>query len=187
MECQVTIAEQNYKIDVPAYLLAQTGFLAKVADRTVRIRWQPLHQVFFVADAEGPQALLERCYRIRSHTLERDMQTGQTVLRFQIAGRDPANITAEIRPMSRARAVKRPGQRTLADKQHSPLTGKLTKLYVRSGQTVQKGDQIAIIEAMKMENKILSELAGTVHRVLVQEQGKVSMGEVIFTIAPPQE
>ena len=65
------------------------------------------------------------------------------------------------------------------------MTGKITKLYVRAGQLVRKGDQVAIIEAMKMENKILSELTGTIHKIHVQEQGKISMGEVIFTISPP--
>ena len=186
MEWEVTIADEKYKIDVPAYLLAQTVISAKVAGKRVRIRWQPLHQVFFIVESDSASPRLERCYRIRSYAIENLVGTERLIVRFQIVGKDSASIEAEISPLSRARAVKRLGQKSIADKQYSPLTGKLTKLYVRSGQTIRKGDQVAIIEAMKMENKIVSELAGVVHKVPVQEQGKVNMGEVIFSIVPTE-
>ena len=51
-----------------------------------------------------------------------------------------------------------------------------------SGQTVQKGDVLCLIEAMKMFNKIKADKAGVVKRVLVNNEQPVEFGAALFVI-----
>ena len=51
----------------------------------------------------------------------------------------------------------------------SPLPGVILDIKVNVGDTVKKGQTIIILEAMKMENSIATDYAGTVKRLLVKE------------------
>ncbi len=54
------------------------------------------------------------------------------------------------------------------------MGGRVVEIAVKPGQTVAKGDVLLVYEAMKMENDINSEMAGTVKRVLVAPDEVVS-------------
>ena len=56
--------------------------------------------------------------------------------------------------------------------------------YVHEGDTVQVGDRVGIIEAMKMMNEIESEVAGRVARILVQNGQPVEYGQPLMIIEP---
>jgi biotin carboxyl carrier protein len=49
----------------------------------------------------------------------------------------------------------------------APLPGKILKVSVKVGDKVKEGDELCSIEAMKMENPLLSPVNGTVKEVLV--------------------
>ncbi|MDR0900975.1 MAG: sodium-extruding oxaloacetate decarboxylase subunit alpha, partial [Methanobrevibacter sp.] len=51
----------------------------------------------------------------------------------------------------------------------STMQGMILKLKVNIGDKVKKGDTLAVIEAMKMENDIQSEVDGTVEEILISE------------------
>ena len=51
----------------------------------------------------------------------------------------------------------------------SPLPGVIISVDVKQGDSVKRGDKVAVIEAMKMENEILSDCDGTVTAVHVQK------------------
>ena len=53
---------------------------------------------------------------------------------------------------------------------------------VKEGQAVKRGQKVAVIEAMKMENDILAESDGTVTAVLVNKGDSVLEGADIVTI-----
>ena len=65
----------------------------------------------------------------------------------------------------------------------SPMMGIVFKLQVKVGATVTKNQEIAVLEAMKMENSIISPCDGTVASIDVKEQDSVSEGQVLMTIA----
>ena len=54
--------------------------------------------------------------------------------------------------------------------------------FVKVGERVEKGQIVAIIEAMKLMNEIESECAGTVAEVLVENGEPVEYGQPIFRI-----
>jgi acetyl-CoA carboxylase biotin carboxyl carrier protein len=63
----------------------------------------------------------------------------------------------------------------------SPSPG--AKPFVEIGQTVNAGDTLCIIEAMKLLNEIEADVAGTVKAVLVENGQPVEYGQPLFVIA----
>ena len=47
----------------------------------------------------------------------------------------------------------------------SPMTGRVVSVAVESGSTVEKGDVVVIVEAMKMENPMKAPRSGVVSEV----------------------
>ncbi len=64
----------------------------------------------------------------------------------------------------------------------SPLQGTVFKVAVEQGATVEEGDLICVIEAMKMENEIVAHRAGKVTVLNVTEGDAVSSGDVLAVI-----
>lgn len=65
----------------------------------------------------------------------------------------------------------------------APMPGTVLKVKVAVGDTVKKGQVLLILEAMKMENEIVSPIDGKV-ALLTAEAGKsVTAGEVMVSIA----
>ena len=57
-----------------------------------------------------------------------------------------------------------------------------SKSFVEVGQTVAVGDILCIIEAMKMLNQIESDKAGTITKVLVENEQPVEFGQPLFVV-----
>ena len=64
----------------------------------------------------------------------------------------------------------------------SPLPGVITKVLVKEGDTVKVGDNLLMLEAMKMENNILAEKAGQIVNVKVKEGESVMQGDKLMEI-----
>lgn len=64
----------------------------------------------------------------------------------------------------------------------SPLPGSIIELKVKVGDTVTKGQTIAILEAMKMENCINAERAGEVKEICVSKGESVLEGTDLIVI-----
>ncbi|CCZ09735.1 MULTISPECIES: biotin/lipoyl-containing protein [Culturomica] len=82
-------------------------------------------------------------------------------------------------------------QETTAVKQEEPITGKVVeapmpgnifKIQVKPGDAITKGQSVIILEAMKMENNIASDYAGTVKRIFVKEGASVQAGAKLIEI-----
>jgi acetyl-CoA/propionyl-CoA carboxylase biotin carboxyl carrier protein len=64
----------------------------------------------------------------------------------------------------------------------APMQGTIVKVLVSVGDSVQAGDAVLVLEAMKMENHINAEMSGTVREVRVQEGDTVGTGDVLVVI-----
>lgn len=64
----------------------------------------------------------------------------------------------------------------------APFPGTVVKVNVTAGQAVKKGDVVAVIEAMKMENEISATVDGTIASVNVQKGASVATDDVIVSI-----
>ena len=62
------------------------------------------------------------------------------------------------------------------------LPGVVLKVLVSNGDTIQEGDVLLVVEAMKMETEIKSPVSGTVSSVDVELGSKVKTGDVLVSI-----
>ena len=65
----------------------------------------------------------------------------------------------------------------------APLAGNIFKVLVKPGQQVAEGENIIILEAMKMETAVSAPRAGTISEVLVNEGDSIAVGAPLVTIA----
>ena len=64
----------------------------------------------------------------------------------------------------------------------APLPGVVTKILVKEGQSVKKGETVLVLEAMKMENNITAEADGTVTGICVSAGDSVMEGTTLIAI-----
>ena len=66
----------------------------------------------------------------------------------------------------------------------APMHGKVLALLVSNGEQVEKGQRLAIIEAMKMEHALTAPRAGRVTGLVVATGSQVAEGFKLMTIEP---
>ena len=64
----------------------------------------------------------------------------------------------------------------------APLAGNVFEIKVAEGQSVNKGDVIMIVEAMKMETEVRTPTSGTVSSILVKKGDAVQVGETLMLV-----
>ena len=87
----------------------------------------------------------------------------------------PAAAAAPAAPKAAAPA----GGKTI----NSPLPGVIIDVCVKEGQAVKKGQKLAVLEAMKMENEILAEVDGTVTAIYIKKGDSILEGDKVVTLA----
>ncbi|KPC92946.1 acetyl-COA carboxylase [Streptomyces sp. NRRL F-6602] len=82
----------------------------------------------------------------------------------------------------RRKAAKKSASAASGDALASPMQGTIVKIAVEEGQTVEEGELIIVLEAMKMEQPINAHRAGTVKDLNAEIGASVSAGAVICEI-----
>ena len=100
----------------------------------------------------------------------------------------PAPAVAAAAPVAAAGTPAAP-ERDLSKAQTSPMVGTFYRapgpnapVFVEVGQSVNAGDTLCIIEAMKLMNEIEAERSGVVKEILVENGQPVEFGEPLFII-----
>ena len=125
-------------------------------------------------------------------SMKTDKQT-KVIAASQAVAAVPAAVAAEIVQPAAA-----PSQENTRQEQEETLDGNIVKSplvgtfynapspdaepYVKVGDTVKKGQVLAIVEAMKLMNEIESEFDGTVEKILVSNEEVVEFGQPLFVI-----
>ena len=95
--------------------------------------------------------------------------------RFEIEVRDP-------RRWSPNAASRRGGD---IETVRAPMPGKVVRVLVAPGDTVEAGQGVMVVEAMKMQNEMKASRSGRVLSVAAKEGATVTAGEVLATIGSP--
>ena len=65
----------------------------------------------------------------------------------------------------------------------APMPGKILSVKVNVGDSVNSGDLVLMLEAMKMENEVFATASGKVTEIRVKSGDNVSTGDVLMVIA----
>lgn len=64
----------------------------------------------------------------------------------------------------------------------APMPGTIFQVHVKEGDAVVEGQELLVLEAMKMENPIVSTAEGTVKEVSVKVDDKVATKQLLLVI-----
>jgi biotin carboxyl carrier protein len=177
MQWNVSISGKNHLVQLPDVAPDNTPFDATIDGRAVKLRWQRNTKALFILDPKFGDVWTSINIRTR------------TVNKF--AGDSELSVSSEFLPagainpiaMDATVSVYLPGQDSKEGAKakkpqviRSQITGKVLKVLVKSGDEVNAGDTLMIIEAMKMENRVLAISAGAIDTVKVKESDTVSTG-----------
>ena len=107
--------------------------------------------------------------------------------RFDVSLWVPESTTVAAAPAAKARAPRRAaggggGAAAGSGDVTVPMQGTIVKVLVEVGQEVEIGQAVVVLEAMKMENQIAAEKAGTIKEIKVSPGDTVGGGDVVATI-----
>jgi acetyl-CoA carboxylase biotin carboxyl carrier protein len=131
-----------------------------------------------------------------SDIAELEIKEGEESIRISrySAAPAPAAVAYAPAPAAAAPAAAAPAAAPAEEKitghvVKSPMVGTFyrsaspgTKVFAEVGQSVQAGDTLCIIEAMKILNQIESDKSGTVTKILVENAEPVEYGQPLFII-----
>ena len=124
-------------------------------------------------------------------SMKTDKQTKVVAAPQAVAAVPAAAVVESIQPAAPSQdSTQQPQEETLdGNVVKSPLVGTFynapspdAEPYVKVGDTVKKGQVLAIVEAMKLMNEIESEFDGTVEKILVSNEEVVEYGQPLFVI-----
>lgn len=70
---------------------------------------------------------------------------------------------------------------------YAKMPGKIVKISVKPGDTVEKGGAVLVMEAMKMENEIRSSVSGVIKNICVKEGQAVETGSLLVEFMEPEK
>ena len=97
-------------------------------------------------------------------------------------GASEAVLSVEDAAHRRLAAAAAPRNQARGEALRAPIAGKVVKLLVAIGESVAPGHAVIVLEAMKMENEIVSERGGTVKAVHKQAGQAVDTGDLLVEL-----
>jgi biotin carboxyl carrier protein len=128
----------------------------------------------------------------RSHEVVHEVPAGSAdraagIRRFRVTV-DGWQFGVSVEAEARARVRERATQDEVARHSHGPLTvraamtGRVVRVWVAEGATVEAGQRRLAIEAMKMENEVRAPRAGVVASIGVAVDDSVEHGDELLTV-----
>ena len=126
---------------------------------------------------------------LNNRTYEVEVEAGQAMLLDEYEAVAPAAAPAAAPAPAAAAAPAAPAAPAAApvvtgagEPVNAPMPGTILKVNVTQGQAVKAGTVLCILEAMKMENEIMTSKDGTVTQVLVSKGSAVDTGAPLVVI-----
>lgn len=114
-------------------------------------------------------------YDVEVEEIESEISVEETVVAT------PTKKAAPIKKAAPAKKVSNVSATGGTDIQ-SPMPGKILDIKISVGSQVKNGEVLLILEAMKMQNEIVSNVDGTVKAINVSEGSSVDSGDVLIVI-----
>ncbi|TMG69507.1 MAG: pyruvate carboxylase subunit B [Chloroflexi bacterium] len=130
--------------------------------------------------APAPSEAPDPAPPVISQAAEFDVEVEGEVFKVRVTGAGVAVAPAQgAAALSTAPPPPKAGEGTVT----APMQGLIVKLPVKPGDVVKLGDVVAVLEAMKMQNDIVTTVAGKVRDVYVKEGEVVSPNQPLLAIA----
>jgi acetyl-CoA/propionyl-CoA carboxylase biotin carboxyl carrier protein len=162
-------------VDDPAFIGDENGF--SVHTRWIETEFDNQIEPFVASDVEAAEEEPRQnvVVEVGGRRLEVSLPGG-----FAFEGGGGGGGTAvKAKPRKRAGGTK---AAVSGDAVTAPMQGTIVKVAVEEGQTVEAGELIVVLEAMKMENPVTAHKAGTVTGLSVEVGAAVTQGTQLLEI-----
>jgi 3-methylcrotonyl-CoA carboxylase alpha subunit len=142
------------------------GFVATFGDREAHVVFERLseHRLRLIVDGRQTAAFVVETAEGKAVMVE-----GRTFF-----------LADDRAPQMRSRSGAKAGPRTVTP----PMPAVVTQILVAAGQTVEQGQALVVVSAMKMDTTLTAPYAGVVTRINVTEGEKVAPKQVLVDIEP---
>jgi pyruvate carboxylase subunit B len=131
--------------------------------------------------APVPQATAPNPPAPSHQTAEFDVEVDGEVFKVRVTGSGLSVVPSSAEPVPAGNptaAAPKVGEGTVI----APMQGLIVKIPVKAGDDVKLGDVVAVLEAMKMQNDIVTTVAGRVSQVYVKEGEVVSPNQPLLAV-----
>lgn len=182
MKWQLKSEGESQSVRLPDQIAIGLWHPVSLGDQRWELCWEPeLRTLFLRKDERSPEIPL----RYRSKSLLKFPGEAYTEVKLEFSGagaplcRTLAGEWAIFSPgLKHRKSASEAGGETV----RSPMVGKVLRLSIEPGQRVERGQELCVIEAMKMENKIFAKSSGTIKDILVSAGMQVSVNQVLAHI-----
>ena len=137
---------------------------------------QPLHRTGILFDGSVNEKTM--AVQISPENHRYTLYSGADSLSVEIYPARAADLLGHMPP---------PQQGAGQDKVCAPMPGLLTRLMVEVGEVIEAGQNVAVIEAMKMENTLAAQIRGTVLEISANVGDNLNVDDVILSLKPVDE
>jgi acetyl-CoA/propionyl-CoA carboxylase biotin carboxyl carrier protein len=161
-------------VDDPAFIGDENGF--NVHTRWIETEFDNKIEPFVAPDVEAAEEEPRHnvVVEVGGRRLEVSLPGG-----FALEGGGGGGTAVKAKPRKRAGGGK---AAVSGDAVTAPMQGTIVKVAVEEGQTVEAGELIVVLEAMKMENPVTAHKAGTVTGLSVEVGAAVTQGTQLLEI-----
>jgi len=163
MTYDVTIDGKNYRLELER---EEGRWLCRLDGREIEVD-AVLARPDVLSLRIGNQAYEVKCERVAT-----DLHLWVGSARFAAEVRDPRSLRGRVR------VVDDHGPKKLT----APMPGKIVRVLVSQGASVEAGAGVLVMEAMKMQNEIKSPKRGTIQKILVSAGAAVNAGDVLAIV-----
>ena len=164
MKYITTVNDQEYIVEID-----QEGQII-VNDQEYRVDFQQLSE-------GGILSLLLNYHSLEAIVEERD-QSWEVLIRGELYTVNVQDERAYRLAKARGITTEVTGEANVI----SPMPGLIIEVPVEAGQLIKKGDQVIILESMKMENELRAPRDGIIKKVWVAKGASVEKNEILVTI-----
>ena len=176
------------KID-PEFRLKICGFREEIPYDTSKYKMQPTPELpeaggVKLAENEKEILLLELFPLVAKNFLTNTKKKAYEAAEAEKAAKEAEKAAAEAKRAAEAKAaiaaqhIKPITGKTV----EAPLPGRIIEVCVKVGDTVKRGQRVVILDAMKMENNITTDYAGTIKQVLVNVGEAVPANAILVEV-----
>ena len=161
---EVNIGEQSFRVELER---GETGWKCRLNGREF--------PVDVVSGEDGVLSLLlaGKSYEVKQENTATETRVVVGQERFNVAVRDPRSFRSRRRAGAEAQGVK---------KITAPMPGKVVRLLVAEGSTVEAGQSVIVIEAMKMQNELKAPKSGVLKKLNIKEGAAVEAGQSLAEV-----
>ncbi|MEZ4743906.1 MAG: acetyl-CoA carboxylase biotin carboxyl carrier protein subunit [Bdellovibrionota bacterium] len=182
MQWQVNIKNENIKLNLPSCISDDLPFQATIDGKVIHIRWQKHTNTFYLIEEAASGKKYERPLPLRYLNLRENIDSGKHEIDIEFSTRSPFVLHSKVGRYVFGQDNRDKAAQAKGAKLRSPMTGKVLQVLAKNDQQVSAGSLLFVIEAMKMENKIIAPIAGILSEIKINEGDQVNVNDLLAKI-----